>query len=65
VKPGDVDVDVLRALTNISGVPMPTINMSPAERRRLDDAMGWLRNNDPIWTTLMLRLPRRLETLLV
>jgi hypothetical protein len=27
VKPGDVDVDVLRALTTISGVPMP-INMS-------------------------------------
>jgi hypothetical protein len=35
VKPGDVDVDVLRALTTISGVLMPTGNMSPLKRRRL------------------------------
>jgi hypothetical protein len=46
VKPGDVDVDVLRAPT-ISGVPMPTINMFP-EKKATDDAMSWLRNNDLI-----------------
>jgi hypothetical protein len=47
VKPGDVDVDVLRALTTISGVLMPKVNMSAAEKKKAtDDAMScW--NNDP------------------
>jgi hypothetical protein len=26
---------------------MPTVNVSAAERRATDDAMSWLRNNDP------------------
>jgi hypothetical protein len=34
VKPGDVDVE-LRAPPLISGVLMPKVNMSAAERRRL------------------------------
>jgi hypothetical protein len=41
-----MSMDVLRALTTISGVPMP-INMSPGKKKATDDAMSWLRNNDP------------------
>jgi hypothetical protein len=44
---------------------MPTINMFTEKKEATDDAMSWLRNNDPNWTTLTLRLLVRLETLLV
>jgi hypothetical protein len=41
-----------------------TINMSPAEKKKAtDDAMSWLRNNDPNWTTLTLVTPRRWRNL--
>jgi hypothetical protein len=61
VKPGDVDVDVLRALTTFRR-PMPKVNMSPLKEegyRRCDELAA---NNDPNLTTLTLRLLRRLET---
>jgi hypothetical protein len=55
---------VLRALTTISGVPDAAINMFPAEKHT-DDAMSWLRNNDPTWTIDFGDYARRLETLQV
>jgi hypothetical protein len=38
--------DVLRALTTFPAFQC-RINMFPAEKKAIDDAMSWLRNNDP------------------
>jgi hypothetical protein len=65
VKPGDVDVDVLRALTTIPASSMPKVNVSAAERRATDDAMSWLRNNDPNLDDVDFATAQALRTLLV
>ena len=41
-----VDNPTLESLTNLTGVPMPGIS-AEGKARALDEALDWLRNNDP------------------
>jgi hypothetical protein len=47
MKPEDVN-EPLTALTNLAGAPMPKGKLTPTQKKKaIDDAMNWLRNNDP------------------
>ncbi len=38
----------LVALTNLGGIPLPKGKLTPPQKKKaINDAMNWLRNNDP------------------